>query len=52
VTCGKNGLETIHDKCVEISLMAIYLEAHCIEYRQGLDFNKCWNWYNCELLAP
>jgi len=38
VTCHENGLETIHDECVEICLMAIYLQAHCIEYSQGLDF--------------
>jgi hypothetical protein len=38
VTCALNGLETIVDKCVEISLMEIYLQAHCIEYSQGLDF--------------
>jgi len=23
MTCAENGLETIHDKCVEIRLMAI-----------------------------
>jgi len=38
VTCAENGLETIHDKCVEISLIATYLQAHCIEYSQGLEF--------------
>ena len=24
MTCAENGLETIHDKCFEIRLMAIY----------------------------
>jgi len=24
MTCAENGLETIHDKCVEIRVMAIY----------------------------
>jgi len=38
VTFAGNGLETIHDKCVEICLMANYLQAHCIVYSQGLDF--------------
>jgi len=38
VTCAENGLETMHDKWVEICLMAIYLQAHCIEYSQGPDF--------------
>jgi len=40
VPCAENGLETILDKCVEIRLMAIYLQAHCIEYSQGLDFQQ------------
>jgi len=36
--CAENGLETFRAKCVEICLMAIYLQPNCIENCQGQDF--------------
>jgi len=41
VTCTnfpENGLETFRAKSVEISLMTIYLQPHCIEYSRGQEF--------------
>ena len=36
--CAENGLETFRAKCVEICLMAIYLQPNCIENFQGQVF--------------
>jgi len=49
--CSENDLETFRAKSVEISSMAIYNHNAYTKVRVKA-FDKWWNSYNYELLAP